>query len=94
MTGNQRCHHLVRPNAQQHNHTQHYQGRRQVPPTRDSLAPDPSAQHFGVVPSPACRVTMQVYVSAMFVGDVQIALPVVGSYVARAIQERDLAAVG
>ena len=37
---------------------------------------------------------MQVYVSAMFVGDVQIALPGVGSYVARAIQERDLAAVG
>jgi len=31
---------------------------------------------------------------AISVGDVQIALPGVGSYVARAIQERDLAAVG
>jgi NitT/TauT family transport system permease protein len=31
---------------------------------------------------------------AISVGDIQIALPGVGSYVARAIQERDLAAVG
>ena len=70
MTGNQRCHHLVRPNAQQHNHTQHYQGRRQVPPTRDSLAPDPSAQHFCVVPSPAvgslCKSTYRRCSSVMF----------------------------
>jgi hypothetical protein len=31
---------------------------------------------------------------AISVGDIQIVLPGVGSYVARAIQERDLAAVG